>query len=129
MPQWNVKFTGARREDKASGRVARSDSPDGIEANRSHLAVVNFQTLGQLVDRRSTQAFIVVLLGGFSLLALILSALGIYGVISYNVSQRTHESGSPGHRFAGCAVLRLIVGQGLRLALNGGRIGSSAHCE
>jgi ABC-type antimicrobial peptide transport system permease subunit len=68
-----------------------------------------------------------ILLGVFAALALILSCVGIYGVISYLVSQRTHEIGV---RIALGAqrsdVLRLILGQGVRMALIGVAIGIAA---
>jgi putative ABC transport system permease protein len=64
--------------------------------------------------------FRMLLLGLFALLALALATIGIYGVISYNVEQRTHEIGVRTALGAAPAdILRLIVAQGFRITVLG----------
>ncbi len=79
------------------------------------------QTLEERVDGSiSGQRLGIYLLGGFAAVALFLAAVGIYGVISYSVAQRTKEMGirtALGAEPAG--LTRLVVGQGLRLAAYG----------
>jgi len=79
-------------------------------------------TLGQSVSRERFRTF---LLGSFGAIALVLAAIGIFGVMSYSASQRTHEIGI---RMALGAqrrdVLHLILGQGAKLALLGLGIGT-----
>lgn len=87
-----------------------------------------FRTLQQLVDKAvSPRRFVVLLLAGFAGFALILASLGIYGVISYSVNQRTQEIGirmalgaSSGNVQAG------ILSQTLRLAGIGMLLGAAA---
>ncbi|HEV8336570.1 MAG TPA: ABC transporter permease [Candidatus Polarisedimenticolia bacterium] len=83
------------------------------------------QTLVSLVNEGTAQRRLAVtLLGVFAGLALLLAAVGIYGVISYNVSQRTQEIGI---RMALGAerreILKMVLGQGTMMALLGVVIG------
>jgi predicted permease len=83
------------------------------------------KTVDQILSDSAAQPkFQAVLLGSFSALALFLAVIGIYGVISYSVVQRTHEIGV---RMALGAqprdVMRLVLGQGAILALIGIAIG------
>jgi putative ABC transport system permease protein len=87
--------------------------------------VSRIQTLGQLFsDRVAQPRFRADLMGVFSLLALILTAVGLYGVLAYSVAQRTQEIGV---RMALGAqkseVLGMVIDQGLKLAAIGVAIG------
>ena len=90
-----------------------------------NLPVIHVTTLdGLLSETVAPRRFSTILLGAFALLALVLAAVGIYGVMSYIVSLRINEIGV---RMALGAqprdIWRLIVGSGARLALAGIAIG------
>jgi putative ABC transport system permease protein len=77
-----------------------------------------------LAEMLAPERFWMQLYGIFAALAVILAAVGIYGVMSYTVSQRTHEIGV---RMAIGAqrgdVLKLVIKQGLKLTIIGAAIG------
>lgn len=87
--------------------------------------ITDIATMEQLVSNDvSVRRITLILLAMFSGLALLLAAIGIYGVLSYAVALRTREIGirlALGAQRAD--VLRLIVGQGVRLAVAGVTIG------
>jgi putative ABC transport system permease protein len=91
-------------------------------------AVYEQKTMEQVLgDMTAKRRFNMILFGIFAAIALILAAVGIYGVISYTVAQRTHEIGV---RIAlgasGGDVVKLILKQGLLLAAVGVAIGVGA---
>lgn len=90
--------------------------------------VSRIRTLDLIVaDSISQQRFSMLLLGAFAAVALILAVVGLYGVMSHSVTQRTHEIGIRAALGAQHKdVIKLIVGQGMILALIGVAIGLGA---
>jgi putative ABC transport system permease protein len=89
------------------------------------LALANVRTMDEWVAASAAQPrFDTALLVAFAALAVIIAAVGIYGVLAYSVSQRTREIGV---RLAlgaePAAVLRLVVGEGMRVGFTGIAVG------
>jgi putative ABC transport system permease protein len=101
---------------------------DAVAAVDKDQPITMTTTMNQLVrDSVATRRITLVLLGLFSALALILAAIGIYGVISYSVAQRTQEIGIRTALGAQRGdLMRMILKQGLRTALLGVGIGLGA---
>jgi len=96
-----------------------------VRAIDPNLPAFNVISLAENVDISLFPARLgALLLGVFGLLALVIASIGVYGVMSYSVSERTHEMGirmALGAR--GADVLRLVVSQGMWLACIGVTIG------
>jgi putative ABC transport system permease protein len=94
----------------------------------SSLALFNVRTMQEVISESMTDtSFQSLLLSSFALLALLLTAVGIYGVMAYTVTQRTHEIGirlalgaQPGE------ILSLILRQGVQLTFAGVALGVAA---
>jgi predicted permease len=98
---------------------------ESVQSLDRNLALVNVNTIGELLDQGLWAARMgAIMLGVFGLLALGLASVGIYGVLSYSVTQRTQEVGI---RIALGAtprqVLGLVVKQGMTLVLIGVALG------
>ncbi|HXL22731.1 MAG TPA: ABC transporter permease [Candidatus Dormibacteraeota bacterium] len=137
LPVWQVPDRFWPLLANGAGYVARTSGATqglGKELREATMrfdasaAVYGMRPMEEIVAASiSGQRMTMILLSVFSALALVLSAIGIYGVISYLVGQRTHEIGI---RVALGAsrkdVLRMVLGDGMSIALAGAGIGLAA---
>jgi ABC-type antimicrobial peptide transport system permease subunit len=116
------------RSDRAGTESFLGELRQAVWSMNSNVPVASMRTMqdiyGQSLARTS---FTLVMLGIAGAMALVLGFVGIYGVISYAVSQRTREIGIRLALGAERAkISRMVIGEGLRLALAGVAAGAVA---
>jgi len=122
QPRYAIAFVVRTAGDPASLSAAARKAVLAVDPAQPSFDVMTMRRL--ISDRTIGLRFAAVLMGAFGALSLVLSMVGIYGVMAYSITQRTHEIGV---RLALGAqardVLRLTVGHSARLAAIGVTIG------
>jgi predicted permease len=99
-----------------------------VRSHNSQNVIFQSQTMNEIIaGSLAARSFSMILLGAFAAVALLLASIGLYGVISYLVGQRTHEFGI---RIALGAprkeILRLVINHGMKMTLGGVALGMIA---
>ncbi|HEV8204358.1 MAG TPA: ABC transporter permease [Pyrinomonadaceae bacterium] len=129
--QPEMYFSYLQKPERRMSVVLRTEAPDASQLTQAARAEVKafdpaqiiwrVQTLEQLLGTSvAPRKFNMLLLGIFASVALVLAAIGLYGVMSYSVSWQTHEIGIRMALGANRSdVLRLVVRQGMKMAFVG----------
>jgi len=120
VPFWQSPWPQAQMAVRATvepGVLSKSIA-DAVQSVDPNLPLGDVKTMDQIMNQSlSGDRFTAFLFGGFAGFALVLAALGIYGVMSFAVAQRTHEIGLRMALGAGTGrVLKLILREGMLLA-------------
>jgi predicted permease len=114
---------------RASGSARMLFGPlrDLIHSFDSAATITSVRTLREQIDESLHQdRLIAALCGTFSLLALVLTCVGLFGTLSFNVARRTNEIGVRMALGAGPGdIFRLVVGAGMRLTITGLLVGAA----
>jgi putative ABC transport system permease protein len=125
MPQFQMNFMTVVARSQAEPGVVAAAIRDQVRALNPNLPLGDVRTMNELLARSlDDRRFTMLLLAIFAALALVLAAVGLYGVMSYGVVQRTHELGVRMALGAGTQQLsRMVIGEGLGLVALGIIIG------
>jgi putative ABC transport system permease protein len=127
VPFWQSPWPEAAMAVRSSGDPAALNKSisDIVLSLDPNLPIADVKTMDQIMDESMASArFAAFLFGGFAAVALLLAALGIYGVMSFAVAQRTHEIGLRMALGAGTGrVLALVITEGMILASIGFALG------
>jgi predicted permease len=124
---WNSEANVVARVEGAAGKAtAQFDALRRVvQSQHGHNVIYEPRTMDEVIaDSLARRRFAMILLNAFAVVALLLSSIGLYGVISYLVGQSTHELGV---RLALGAqrrdVLLLVLSQGMKMTLGGVALG------
>lgn len=128
LKTWAVSVAGYVIRTQGSPGAFAGAVRDALREFNSKAVLYQPETMDSVITRSlASRRFAMILLAVFAALALVLASIGIYGVISYIVGQRTHEIGLRMTLGAQKShVLKIVLGQGARLALLGVVIGLAA---
>ena len=118
-----VRFRGTGGSSNVSPLFASVRG--AVQSQNGQNVVSDAQTLDEVIaETLAKRRFSMIVLGVFAAVALLLASLGIYGVISYLVGQRTHELGIRLALGAGrMDILRLVLSHGMKMVLVGVVVG------